>query len=168
MPFYLPRRHRRRLLLPPGLVALAGLLLVGCLALRPWQERLTRPTVIDFTMPVRHGRSMIDNVFEPKELTKCNDWYDTYFDGSRSGDARHALGIIRQAAAMQAFPQRDQRLQVQLGRRATYAELVFLLDTMDRFNIKKYVLDINHGPTVFYAFTVTPLAHRRSPILLPY
>ena len=168
MPFYLPRRHRRRLLLPPGLLALAGLLLLGCLALRPWQERLTRPTVIDFTMPVQHGRSGIDNVFEPKELTKFNDWYDTYFDGSPSGDARHALGILHRAAAMQASPQRDQRLRVQLGRHATYAELVFLLNTMHRFNIKKYVLDINHGPTVFYAFTVTPLAHRPPRILLPY
>ena len=51
MHFYLPRRHRRRLLLPPGWVALAGLLLLGCLALRPWQERLKRQVVLELTMP---------------------------------------------------------------------------------------------------------------------
>ena len=51
MHFHLPRRHRRRLLLPPGLLALAGLLLLGCLALRPWQERLGRKVVMQLTMP---------------------------------------------------------------------------------------------------------------------
>ena len=51
MHFYLPRRHRRRLLLPPGLVALAGLLLLGCLALRPWQERLSKKVAFELTMP---------------------------------------------------------------------------------------------------------------------
>ena len=167
MQLYLPRRHHRRLLLPPGLLTLAGLLLVGCLALRPWQERLTQRSVLELTMPVRYGHSTINNVFEPNELTKFNDWYDTYFDGSRSGDARHALGIIRQVAAMQAMPLRDQRLRVQLGSQATYSELVFLLDAMARFNIKKYVLDVNHGPTTFYAFTVTPLAHRPPRIPMP-
>lgn len=168
MPFHLPRRHRRRLLLPPGLLALAGLLLLGCLALRPWQERLKPPTVIAITMPVRHGNSTFENVFEPKKLTKFNAWYDTYFDGNPSGDARRARGIIRQVAAMQASPLLDQRLRVRLGPHATYAELVFLLHTMTRFSIKKYVLDINHGPTIFYAFTVTPLAHRPPPIPMPY
>ena len=36
MHFYLPRRHRRQLLFPPGLLALAGLLWLGCVALGPW------------------------------------------------------------------------------------------------------------------------------------
>ena len=37
MHFYLPRRHGRQLLFPPGLLALAGLLWLGCVALGPWQ-----------------------------------------------------------------------------------------------------------------------------------
>ena len=167
MPFHFLRRHRRSLLLPPGLLALAGLLLVGCLALRPWQEQLKRPTVIELSMPVRHGRSFLTTVFEPAKLTRFQSWHDTYLNGSPSGDARRTLGIIRQVAAMQAMPLRDQRLRVQLGPHATYAELVFLLNTMSRFNIKKYVLDINHGSTIFYAFTVTPLAHRPPIMLVP-
>ena len=68
---------------------------------------------------------------------------------------------------MQAMSLRDQRLRVQLGPQATYSELVFLLDTMIRFGIKKYVLDVNHGPPIFYAFTVTPLAHRPRRIPMP-
>ena len=161
MSFHFLRRCRRPLLLPPGLLALASLLLVGCLALRPWQARLTRRVSLELTMPVRDGHSILANVFEPAKLTKFQSWYDTYLNGSPSGDARRTLGIIRQVAAMQAAPLRDQRLRVQLGPHATYAELVYLLNTMNRFNIKKYVLDINHGPTTFYAFTVSPLARRR-------
>ena len=167
MHFHFLRRYRRPLLLPSGLLALAGLLLAGCLALRPWQERLKRRVSLELTMPVRHGHSSFANIFEPKKLTRCNAWHNTYFDGSASGDARRALGIIRRVAAMQAMPLRDQRLRVQLGPHATYAELVFLLNTMIRFNIKKYVLDINHGPTTFYAFTVTPLAHRHPILPMP-
>ena len=168
MPFHLLRRHRRPLLLPPGVLALAGLLLVGCLALRPWQAQLTRPTTLQLTMPVRHGNSIVSNVFEPEKLTRFREWHDTYLNGSRDGDTRRARGIVRQAARMQAAPLRDQRLRVQLGPHATYSELVFLLNTMNRFNIKKYVLDINHGPTIFYAFTVTPLAHRHPILSMPY
>ena len=37
MHLYLPRRHRRQLLFPPGLLTLAGLLWLGCVALGPWQ-----------------------------------------------------------------------------------------------------------------------------------
>ena len=35
MHLYLPRRHRRQLLFPPGLLTLAGLLWLGCVALGP-------------------------------------------------------------------------------------------------------------------------------------
>ena len=37
MPFYLPRRYRRKLLFPPSLLALAGLLWLGCVAVGTWQ-----------------------------------------------------------------------------------------------------------------------------------
>ena len=36
-PFYLPRRHRRKLLFPPGLLAMAGLLWLGRVAVGTWQ-----------------------------------------------------------------------------------------------------------------------------------
>ena len=166
MSFHLPRRHRRRLLLPPGLVALAGLLLLGCLALRPWQERLTRHSVLQLTLPTLQARhNVLAGVFEPEKLPEFHEWYDSYLDGSQSGDARRAAGITGQAAAMQTRPDRDQRLRVQLGPQATFAEMVFLLNTMGRFNIKKYAFDIRKEAVTFYAFTVLPLAHHRHAIM---
>ena len=164
MHFHLLHR-RRRLLLPPGLPALAGLLLLAILALRPWQERLTRRYALQLTMPVLQARhSALAYTFEPEKLPPFYEWYDSYLDGSPSGDARRAQGIAGQAAAMQAAPSRDQRLRVQLGPQATYAEMVFLLNTMSRFDIKKYAFDIKKEPFTFYAFTVLPSARHRHPV----
>ncbi len=163
MHFHL-RRRRHPLLLPPGLLALAGLLRLAGLALRPWQERLTRHSVLQLTMPVLQARhSALAYTFEPEKLPPFYEWYDSYLDGSPSGDARRAQGIAGQAAAMQAAPSRDQRLRVQLGPQATYAEMVFLLNTMSRFDIKKYAFDIQKEPVTFYAFTMSPSTrHHRS------
>ena len=166
MHLHLPHRYRRRLLLPLGLLALAGLLLVGCLALRPWQERLTRRSTMQLTMPTLQARhSALAYFFEPEKLPEFHEWYDSYLDGSQSGDAWRTAGITGQAAAMRATPSRDQRLRVRLGPQATFAELVFLLNTMARFNIKKYAFDIRKEPITFYAFTVSPLAHHRQEIM---
>lgn len=169
MPFYQPRHHRRRLLLPPGWVALAGLLLLGCLAIRSWQERLKLRYALQLTMPrLRLQHDGLDNLlaFSPEKLTEFHEWYDTYFDGNFTGDARRAYCIARQAAAMRAAPERDQRLRVKLGPQATYAQMIFLLNTMHQFGIKKYVFNSRHKHVTFYAFTVSPLAHRRHPPML--
>lgn len=152
-------------MLPPGLPALAGLLLLAGLALRPWQERLTRYSVIQLTMPVLQARhSALAYTFEPEKLPEFHEWYDSYFDGSPSGDARRARSIAGQAAAMQATPSRDQRLRVKLGPQATYSEMVFLLNTMSQFGIKKYAFDIRKAPVTFYALTVSPPAYHRHPV----
>jgi len=52
MPFYLPRRHRRPLLFPPGLLALTGLLWLGCVALGRWEPALRLHNVVQLTMPM--------------------------------------------------------------------------------------------------------------------
>ncbi|MGI4736024.1 MAG: hypothetical protein ACRYG7_12685 [Janthinobacterium lividum] len=48
---FLPRRHYRRLLLPPGWVALGFLLLLGCLALLSHRQQLRLENVLQLTMP---------------------------------------------------------------------------------------------------------------------
>ena len=49
MHFYLPRRHCRRLLFPPGLLALAGLLWLGCVYITQ-NVRLKPFPVLQLTM----------------------------------------------------------------------------------------------------------------------
>lgn len=49
MHFYLPRRHRRPLLFPPGLLALAELLWLGCVALGRWEPALRLHNVVQLT-----------------------------------------------------------------------------------------------------------------------
>jgi hypothetical protein len=165
MHLYIPRRHRRKLLFPPGLLALAGLLWLGSVALNMWQDKLKLRSVLQLTMPVLHTTPETDEyALSPDKFTAFNTWHDTYFSGLQSGDSLRAIGIIRKAAQMHADPLRDQRLRVRIGPNATYTELVFLLNTMLKCGIQRYALDIKHRPTTFYAFTTNPYPRKKEPV----
>lgn len=74
MHFYLPRRHRRYLLFPPGLLALAGLLWLGCVALGPWQEALKLKSVMQLTMPSLYPHDE-DGTFNKTGIDNSPDKY---------------------------------------------------------------------------------------------
>lgn len=44
-------------------------------------------------------------------------------------------------------------MRVRFAHTARYKDLTFVLDLMIRENVRKYLLDIVHEPTTFYAFT---------------
>lgn len=155
MHFHLPRRHRRRLLLPLGLLALAGLLLLGCLALRPWQERLKRRYALQLTMPIRprpgDSKSIVKN-FAPNldTLRKYYSCYQTHLSGNPDQDSLLQKQVVLALHRIEADTLHGGVLSIQLGANARYANLVFLLDLMLRENVTRYWLDITRQPTMFY------------------
>jgi len=82
----IPRRVRRRLLLPPGWVALGFLLLLGCQALRPWQRQLRPMRVMTLTMPALRISELAPwNKFVyqlPRQLNLLRPWHDVEFQGN--------------------------------------------------------------------------------------
>ncbi len=159
MRFHLPRRHRRPLLFPPGLLALAGLLLLGCVALGRWEPALRRYNVMQLTMPVLPlptDTSKASVRFDVPSLAKVRamgPWRDNYFTGKPDNILREHSHIAAEIHAMMADSGQRGRVRVRLASTAHYKDLVFLLDLMNRENVKKYWLDIVHKPTIFYAFT---------------
>lgn len=132
MPFYFPRRHRRPLLLPLGLLALAGLLLLGCLALCPWQERLKRRSIIQLTMPIRpqpgDSRLKINNFLpNPDTLRKHYSWHNAHLTGNIQQDNWKQQQIIRALHKIAEDTLHGGILSVQLGPKACYSNMIFYL-----------------------------------------
>lgn len=170
MHFYLPRRHRRQLLFPPGLLTLAGLLWLGCVALGPWQEKLSRKVVIQLTMP---SLKVADTIFSPNPTfwssTRLNNfraWRTIKIDGHPEIDVTTTGNRIGQALmTMQADTLHESGLRIRFGPHATYTHLILVINAMDQYNQKKYWLDITHGPPAFYAITTFPTGEKQD--LLP-
>ena len=164
--FCLPRRHRRQLLFPPGLLALAGLLWLGCVAIGSWQEKLTRKSVLQLTMPSMHidkespfyGKLPV--LLSPRALDRFRVWHDVYFNGQRNNDSINLLNLSRTGAYMQAHATRDNGIRVRFSPHAKYTHLIAALNSMVKYDFQKYWLDIKHQPTALYTFTTTPVAEK--------
>ena len=171
MHFYLPRRHRRRLLLPPGLVALAGLLLLGCLALRPWQERLRRKVVIELNMmpqPVSDvlwpRLDLFSNCSWPKangpmlrssNLVHFRKWTTLKFGPNQVKNALVAGQMDAILHSIGPNPNwKNNGLKICFGPGAEYSSMIKTLDLMSRYRVSQYFIDIYHTPIALYAFTM--------------
>ncbi|HEX8326189.1 MAG TPA: hypothetical protein VF629_01525 [Hymenobacter sp.] len=163
MHFHLPRRHRRQLLFPPGLLALAGLLWLGCVAVGTLREKLAKRSIITLFVPPTHPDS--DNFLFHKpsplalstgELNKFRAWRDVYFNGQSHNDSINLLKLDRAVIYMQAHATADNGIRVCFGPQAKYVNLVATLNSMLKYGVQKYWLDVKHQPTAFYAFTTKP------------
>ena len=170
MHFYLPRRNRRRLLLPPGLLALAGLLLLGCLALRPWQERLTRRSVIQLTMPpinesrtiwpVEYFEDCDSFMFKEPKLSYSNvltyrNWITVYFGQGQRQDtlATHEIKRYLDDNGPESS-WGNSGLRVCFVPRTHYSSFIMVINLLHRFYIQQYFLDIRNEPVALYALAV--------------
>jgi hypothetical protein len=159
LPLYLPRRHRRKLLFPPGLLALAGLLWLGCVAMGPWQGQLKPRYAIALTMPVRpiHHQSEYPTVrFEvpiPGQVCKSCHWHEGYFAGNDIADNAEQIRITQAVQSIAADTMHAGGVRVRFAPTAHYTNLVFLLNLMLEKGIRKYWIDITRAPTTFYAIT---------------
>ena len=173
MNFQLPRRHRRQLLFPPGLLALAGLLWLGCAVINSWQEKLKQKSVVEiFLPPLRTGKdspAYNDSPagLSPRALDRFRCWRDIYFNGQSKNDSVNLRNLNQAAGYMQAHATHEHGIRVRFSSRATYTSLVTTLNTMLKHNIRRYWLDIKHRPTAFYAFTGAPVA-KAKPEFVPF
>jgi hypothetical protein len=163
-----PRRVRRRLLLPPGWVALGFLLLLGCQALQPWRRRLKQWNVIQLTMPPlkikledvqQYGREYFMPYMALGELNKTRPWHNAEFTGKLLPDFFSAATTESAIQKIIADTSQAGGVRIRFLPGATYANLVKVLDIMNYTNQKKYFLDIHHRPTTLYAITDGPQLH---------
>jgi hypothetical protein len=158
---FLPRRRQRRLLLPPGWMALGFTLLLGCLVLLSHERQLILRTVLQVTMP--SVKSSVDapwNNFvykQPSELNALRPWHDADFVGAPLTDFVTASTIGNAVLAINADTSHVGGVRIRFRQQATYANLVKALDLMNVVNQKKYWLDIRHQPITLYAITAKDL-----------
>jgi len=163
-----PRRVRRRLLLPPGWVALGFLLLLGCQALQPWRKELIPYSMMQMTMPALHVDKLAawnKVVYQaPAQLDTFRTWYTIDFKGQRLSDFFSAAATESAIRKIIADTSHIGGVRIRFLPGATYANLVKALDIMNYTNQKKYWLDIHHQPTTLYAITVLPTYLKSVPV----
>lgn len=157
---YLPRRHRRPLLLPRGLVALGFLLLIGCSALVGRPE-LRRYSVMQLTMPVvcKHPERLAGICLPTaQEINRMCFWQSIDFTGSSATDSSTLRLVRYHLRAMQQL-QTSTGLAVRFHEKARYGSLVDALDEVNQANMHKYLIDIHSSVTTLY---VLPLLRSAS------
>ncbi|SFQ53501.1 hypothetical protein [Hymenobacter arizonensis] len=165
MRFHLPRRYRRKLLFPPGLLALAGLLWLGCLTVNLWQGKLSRKMIMQLVLLPKHlPLNQCNNYDAPQlmsvtELQAFRTWREASFLGNPVTDAREQERTIGLIQAMMADSAQDGGVRIRFASTARFKDLVFALDLMNREKVQKYRLDIHHGPVTLYAYTYARLRH---------
>ena len=162
MHFYLPRRHRRKLLFPPGLLALAGLLWLGCMFLYSHAEQLKQQRIIqlimlplDLSRPAYRGYETLwpTLLSSPAKIAAYRPWKNGRFIGNSRADTYERGRLSKIVHTMMTDTMRDGGVRICFSSTAHYKDLVFILDLMNRENVKKYWLDMHHKPTAFYAYT---------------
>jgi hypothetical protein len=160
MPFHLPRRHRRKLLLPPGLLALAGLLWLGCVAVGSWREKLLRRTVIQLSLPPKPASDTIYSTayhngvqtipFLYSQLYELYHWQRICLNGEAANDSVSALAISEAIKTLRTDTIPNCGIRVELTPKVRYRTLIQLLDVVELNNQGKYLFDIYHGPFTLY------------------
>ncbi|WBA42293.1 hypothetical protein [Hymenobacter canadensis] len=175
---HLPRRHRRPLLFPPGLLALVWLLWLGCVAL-PQMRGINKPQgyVTQLTMlgPKLPGafdsfsppRPLWPPYFSSLELAAFRPWQNIRFTGNLWQDyfsyqqTRVAANYLGQDTTYRMG------MKLVFEQSAAYKSLIFALDQLQRRDIKRYWLDIYRLPTTLYAFTDLPIAANTTKSKIP-
>jgi hypothetical protein len=156
---FLSRRRQRRLLLPPGWVALGFTLLLGCLVLLSHERQMRLPTVMQLTMPPLKPeestpwltKTPIYRLVATLDLLRL--WHDVDFVGAPLNDFANAEIAKTAMRAMITDSSHEGGVRIRFRQQATYANLIKALDLMNVFNQKKYWLDIRHKPITLYAIT---------------
>ena len=159
----LPRRHRRRLLLPPGLLALAALLWLGCLALRPWRQALKTNYVIELNMPPRpvsdtvwqySGARMVSrHQLLYSQVKSMRQWQDVILNGNSMHDVASVNEAERAIQKMQADTLHAGGVRILIKQGARYKSLVKMLGLIQQIGVKHNLFDIYHGTDKLYAYT---------------
>lgn len=163
---FLPRRRQRRLLLPPGWMALGFLLLLGCLALLTHRRQLLLPNVMQMTIPPLQP-SKANSWGVPvygtiAELNRFRPWHDADFMGTPISDFLATETIKIAIRTINADFSHAGGVRIRFQQQATYGNLVDVLDMMNVENQKKYWFDFRHQPFTLYVITDRRLPFKAS------
>ncbi|AHJ96825.1 hypothetical protein Hsw_1230 [Hymenobacter swuensis DY53] len=145
---YLPRRHRRHLLFPPGLLALAGLLWLGCVAV----PRMVRPTqyVKEVAFFSLYAPAFPFGGFPtPQEVEDFGPWKSIILSGNPWTEY-FDMKIVESASLSLVEEQTEHRaLHVYFNESTSYATCIQLWDICSRLGIKRYWIDWRKLPFSF-------------------
>ncbi|RSK33909.1 hypothetical protein [Hymenobacter metallilatus] len=163
LPF--PRRRYRELFFPPGLLALAGLLWLGCVTVVDIKKSTTQYSVVENAQiksidwcqqPMDKSQPIIPPCLPSAVLAQFRQWYSFSLIGNTLPDyftLQHIQIIVQQ---FQQEPNLDRGMQVHFAAGANYANLVHLLDLLDQAKAQKHWLDLSHEPAMLYCITEKP------------
>ncbi len=159
-----PRRPRRRLVLPHGLVALGFLLLLGCRVLVQ-DARLHRYSVLQLSMMPQHPvyyneKFLLPSIAQIRAMRR--HWLTTTFTGQARADSLNWLLTRQRLLAQRRFPSTVTGTCVRFERHARYASLVDLLDELSQLNARKYTLDIRGPVASMYVLSFQPIENREA------
>lgn len=174
---HIPRRHSRRLLLPPGWVALGFLLLLGYQALLAHRRQMLQERVLSLVMPFYSEKQA--NKYKTLEhygigaykplasLLSAPHWRIINLAGKPLNDF---FATAATETAVQALKNDTSSagIHVAFTVGATYCNLVQLLNVMQRQKDEKYWLDIHENTPVLYsigkAIKSKPVTKKRTPV----
>jgi hypothetical protein len=155
---YMPRRHYRRLLLPPGWVALGFLLLLGCQVLLAHRRQMRVDYIMELPMPIPEEMAAklsyspyIKPFAKPlADIKSTTRWSTVSFNGRKLNDFVNGAMAATAIRDIYARATHAAGVKVCFQEGATYGNLMTMLDLMYRLDRHRYWLDIEHSPTAFY------------------
>jgi hypothetical protein len=156
---YLPRHYRRPLLFPPGLLALAWLLWLGCVALPQMQAMEPPQVVMQVTALPIHSDAfgfLPPAYSSEQQLEEFRAWQTVSFAGNQWADYFSYKQALNAAAYVNSDYTYKAGLRVKFEPSSTYDSFVFIINMLYEKGINKWWVDFQHSPTTLYMFTSRP------------
>jgi hypothetical protein len=156
---HIPRRHSRRLLLPPGWVALGFLLLLGCQALLAHRQQISVYHKLELAMPIPENMSAktyhtpyVKAFTKPlADIKPATRWSIINLNGRKLHDFVNSALVATAVQGIDADATQAAGVKICFQTGATYSNVIAMLDLVNRLDHPRYWLDVEHQPTAFYA-----------------
>ncbi|MET4107050.1 hypothetical protein [Hymenobacter sp. UYP22] len=170
---YLPRRHRRHLLFPPGLLALAGLLWLGGVAV-PKQLQHPGRTALEIALPsLKIPEGILGGFITAKQVERMAPWQSVTVSGCLWTDYFSLRMVEFMCLPLAKSGSERSNVRVYMSQFTTYNSFVTLLDMAQRLHVRRYWLDFRKVPYVLYlpsneSFLESPIYVSASNIVPPF
>ena len=143
---YLPRRRRRKLFFPPGLLALAFLLLMGCMQIS--EDMRLKPIFVTMAYFPTPESSAYDwtRFYRAK---KKNNWKEYYISGPATDSTIWQL-LYSNLIYLSNNVDSSQRIIVHFNKKARYESFIKVLSIAESAKSKSYVIDLADSAIDFY------------------
>ena len=158
MHFHLLRRHRRPLLLPPGLLALAGLLWLGSLYIRQ-DVRLNRYSSFQLFCNGLSGHDNGEFWQSPEAINKLRQWQEFRLSGATAADTVSIRRIAQRLRGLHRANASSYGIKIVFDRHSKYKDFIALLNAVTKAGIKKYTFETRLNLPVLYILGGTERAH---------